>query len=390
MKRKFSIRIMVPLTVGLVLIAASIFHFSRDSESGKAGRETKVLTTDREADQSSDQVYKGQRSGKGKLQGSSLTPEKAATLVADFNAKTRDINQRALFSSDLIIKLCKNGYAREAFDLIEKDYGRVRSNQLVNFFTHADLPREELLSMIPNMDFKADAETCLRGFTLRYRPEELGDVLTSPEVGSLMSSLGDRFPPQAMSSLVANSLNSALLDGSSDPGKIVDTGLHLNSEGLLDAAQLLNLISKVPGGAFEKWNMILGVDPKTSWTGDSRNKRNGVIAEMVLSDGPQALSKILESSGNHRADDLRKAIGSWNEADPSAAANWYSQNRSGLNPDDQGAVASTFAREAMISSEFEGARQWAELINDPKLRAETLKAIEGRIAASKTVEQPTN
>jgi hypothetical protein len=379
---------MVLLTVGLASIAVSILHFSEDFEREEEGKGARGATTDREGRQSSDEVSKGPRSGKDRSQGSNLTPEKAAGLIADFDAKTRDINQRALFSSDLIIKLCKNGYAREAFDLIEKDYGRVRNNQLVSFFMHADLPPKELLSMIPNMDFKADADTCLRGFTLRYRPEELGGVLTSPEMGSLISSLGDRFPPQAMSSLVANSLNSALLDGSSDSGKIVDTGLYLNSKGLLDAGQLLALINKVPGSAFDKWRIIREVDPNTSWTGDSRNKRNAVIAEMVLSDGPEALSKILESTGNHRADDLRKAIGSWNEADPSAAATWYNQNRSSLNQDDQGAVASTFAREAMVSSEFEGARQWAELIDDPELRAETLKAIEGRIAANKAVEPP--
>ncbi len=63
-----------------------------------------------------------------------LTPAQAFLLFQEFKSKHPGNQERIVFAQAIIKKLCELDHTQEAWDLIEKDQGDVKANQLMVFF----------------------------------------------------------------------------------------------------------------------------------------------------------------------------------------------------------------------------------------------------------------
>jgi hypothetical protein len=312
----------------------------------------------------------------------SLSIDSAKKLKEDFFLRVTDINERGMFCSMLITKLCKNGFSEEAWEMIEEGYGNVRSSELSTYFSQADLPANILISKLATMDLLGDVSTSFSGLLLRYSPEHLGEVLSSPEMKSLLEKFKENPQVLNISGALAGSIQVSMLESNEgDLNRILEVASKLNSDGLLDSNDFMNIVtSSRIENVFDQWQIIKSIENTTKWESDFTRKRSELISRMIESNSSLAISQIIEDSGVQKSHDLELAISAWTNIDSNGAAEWFKLNQLNLGSEDRSMVASAFASEAMNSLEFAGARLWAEQIQDNTVRASTLETINKKLA----------
>ncbi len=333
-------------------------------EKSKLNRETQILnarTGSRVSSKSNSQ---------NKLE--ELTPDAAKKQIDDFFSTTSDLRERSLFCISIINRLCMEGYSHEAWELIDPNYGTVRSSGLRAFFASADLPQSELVKRLSNLDYKTDASVGFGGFVRRFAPDRLVDFFSSSDYAALKQAMHNADLPLNESGAISESLQIILLDsGAADLESVTKAAASLNSEGLLSSNELMSLLDSLPNeDAFYKWDLVGSIPEDSRMEGAVRQKRNSLISEMVEANGSLAITKIMASESNRRESDINAAIGAWTTNDPSGAASWYGVNQSAMSGQDRDLLGIAFSKEAASSLEFEGAYRWAETVQDAKQRQE--------------------
>lgn len=313
-----------------------------------------------------------------------LTPAQASLLFEEFKSKNPGTRERFKFAAAIIRKLCELGYTQEAWELIEKDRGNVRTNQLAAFFTNAKSSHSELLGRILDAQ-REDVHVSLSGFMSRFKPEQYEEIIRSPDFRSFLGGL-DRLDPNE-AKLIKNNISSGLgnvitifiFEAPNQTSEILRIAARLNSEGVLDTPRFMDLAARFGrGDPFGNWDLISAIQ-----SGEDRvaGLRSNMIRDMLEVDAPKALSKILDNIYPGKASDISSAIGSWVNLDAKGATDWFQQNRGILSPQDSDTIAAAFSMYAGDLSEYPGAQQWAEQIRDPKMKAEVLKKIAEAAAA---------
>lgn len=309
-----------------------------------------------------------------------LTPERAKELIDQFFQKSPDIGERTKFCNAIIQSLCEQGYTEEAWNLIDQNSGQIRSNELFSFFAAAKLSSGDLLGRLATMD--SDLSDCFGGYLKRYRADQLGTVLSSPELDDFFRKLGpDKTRQLNIGTMTALALQMSLPEGPSDPAPVLQSAAQLNASGILGSDAFISLVGKGSNlNAFDKWSYIKEVDRERESTPQTRKNRDKLISEMVGSNGPAALSAILESSGRQNREDIEAAVKSWVNIDSKGVAEWNQKNQSSMTQESRNIVASAFSSEALNSLEFDTARSWADQIKDPESKANAIKLIEEKMA----------
>lgn len=379
--KNISFLLLISLTIACVVVWL-VDPFTIDMKSGSesspphsAKKEMRANAADTRA---SNSAIIGMELGDYPEINSSLTPELAKKLKAEFFLRESDIGKRCLFSSMLISQLCENGFTEEAWDMIDREYGDVRGGELGTFFNKANLPLNVLLNKIPALDVHGDKSTAFSAILTRYDLKDLEKLLSSPEMVSFMNqNMKDKFGLQVSGS-VSVSIQLAIHEKSGEEFKnILEIASRFNSSGLLDANDLMLILSKSDRiqNAFEKWDIVEMVQPVSRYEPDTRRQRDDLIYTMVRSNSSLAMNQILESGGVQKTNDIHAAIRAWTAMDSKGASDWFRANRANLSSENSNKIASAFATEAMNSAELEGAQLWAGQITDAQLRAETLAAI---------------
>lgn len=303
-----------------------------------------------------------------------LTLAQASSLFEDFKSKHPGNKERLKFAQDMMKKLCELGYTQEAWDLIEKDQGDVRNNQLGAFFANAKLSNSELLGKISQSSL-ADIHVNFSGFMSRFKPEQYEEIVNSPDFKKFLGGLGQLDSKSAavfknnISSGLGSAITISLYESPGQSQDLLRIAARLNSEGVLDTSRFMDLAARFGSGdPFGSWSLISSVDSGGQTT--VGQQRNNVIRNMLEADAPKALSTVLDNGSPSRASDIKSAVESWVNLDSRGATDWFQQNRATLSPEDGDAIAFIFS-----SYVGDGAQQWAEQIRNPTLKAEAIKKI---------------
>jgi hypothetical protein len=315
------------------------------------------------------------------------TPDLGRLCLRNYDAKNKDQKGRSMVTAMVIEELCKNGYSMDAWSFIESGYGDARKNSLKIFFSEAKLDQDQMVGLIKKCDMKDDLSSALFGYFTRLTPEELVSVMSRPDMAEIMASSQKVGDVTNVNSWLSAGLQAANSKFNSTDSVISEAVMNLHSKGFLKPSDVM-IISKYDtvDHVFEKWERLktLTTEDKQEQAG-LREKRDKVISNMIVSDAPKTLDKFLNEldesqieSNPEQAKDLLSAISSLNKQDAQAAANWYKKSRAGLTSKQQTLVSMSFMKEALDANELDGAKQWAEQVSDPEVRAKALKMLEER------------
>lgn len=328
---------------------------------------------------------------KGGVPDPGLTPALAKSRIEEYFSKTTDLLERSKFARQLFIQLCENGFSKEAFQLLDQNYGSVRSSEIITLFAFAEIPNSDLLEQVAQVSsFDGDKEKALWGYLARFKASDLAETVSDPEFKRV-------FPDEAQ---VSYQLGEQLRQIAAKAGGITASGpeylmaaKELIDKGYLTPFDFMHFTAKDQSSddAFERWNQIQQVIPNGSLTDTSGrvmgNPGQTLIAQMVIKDGPKALGNLLKRE-DYRS--VKYAISQWTLNDPSGAAQWYGSNMNKLGPRQNDAVSEAFASTALSSAEFDGARAWAERTRDPVAKKNLMDLIaekENKLLADRAAQE---
>ena len=104
---------------------------------------------------------------------------------------------------------------------------------------------------------------------------------------------------------------------------------------------------------------------------------------MVNANAPKALEQLVKIPGPQGFMDLLAGVKKWGNVDPSAASQWFQNNKSGLDAAPRDSVAMAFYQLALDAREPEGAEQWAGEISNAELKKRALERLPKKVTSAK-------
>ncbi len=379
-KKSFYVSAMV-----VCLVAVGAWHLGRSSKADEnppadlrnARRSQDLPETGREVKFTADSVA-SRTTGAVRM-----TPEMARERLSEIMANTPDITKKSAACADVISELCRNGYTNEAWDLIDSGYGTVRDSQLAAFFSGADLDNQSLLFKIEGLE-KHEITLGMLGYLHRIKDDGMHDKLSSPEFQAFIDSLRAKNMLTGVDTALSVTLRTQLAESDASANRsLLESASLMNSSGLIGTYSMMDLVYRADiGDAFEKWEFVERIDPAEQENRRAQNVRVRLISELVRQDAAKALGTILQTPGKQGFADLSNAMEEWMSIDADGASKWVLANRPGLHQGKQNAVANALFTKALNFGEYDTARQWAESMHDPKMKANMMRALEARGAAS--------
>jgi len=175
---------------------------------------------------------------------STLDPDKARQLLADNNRDITDVEQRAEKAWHIISQLCRNGYTRDAWNLIEATDGSVRQKSIGGFFRDANLPDDELVGMLDALK-TADRSSGLYNYWSRFSPEEFAalDMKRFPLKSGFENGAFERIIGELLTDCFHPENPGA---GSSARAGVLTSLVEQTNAGMVSYWQVANLIKKDP------------------------------------------------------------------------------------------------------------------------------------------------
>jgi hypothetical protein len=288
--------------------------------------------------------------------------------------------QRGMACRKIIQELCQAGYVGEAWELIDKDHGKVRSLELDAFFGSKMVDLATFEARFKELGDKDEVWHAMNARMLTYKIGDLVKALMSQQVDRQYLALKD-LDPDAFSNSVFNRLHSTLPDIPVPEREArLSDAIALQQKGLLRPEEPVRLLGIMGDyDVFKKWRTFSDYTGRTDF-GDKSGfvdiTREQFIGQMFRESPSQSIDLILKSEGTAGARDLKVAVQQWSELDSRGAAEWYEKNASTLSPEKQSSAASGFFGLALNNGELDVARQWANQITEPRAREEALAAIE--------------
>ncbi|RYD19628.1 MAG: hypothetical protein EOP88_18250 [Verrucomicrobiaceae bacterium] len=389
------------VTVGVIALLSLVYLLGRQGHTaGKAGGPEQVKPANRE---SADERAKREHAEwfKVTLELAKTSPAASYELWLDMqrNAEpnplmnpayaaarleeTRGIAnmmQRGMACRGIIQELCQAGYVGEAWDLIDKDHGTVRSHELDAFFGSKMVDLATFEARFKELGNKDDVWRVMQSRMDTYRTGDIVKALMSQQVDREYLTLRD-LHPDAFSNSVFNRLHSTLPDlpVPEREGRLSDA-IALQQKGLLRPEEPIRLLGIMGDyDVFQKWRLFSEYTERTEF-GDKRGfvdvTREQFIGEMIRESSLQAIDLILKSEGAAGSRDLRLAMQQWSKVDSRGAVEWYEKHASTLGSEKQSSAAAGFFGLAYENGELDVARQWASQITEQKMREGALAAID--------------
>ena len=298
-----------------------------------------------------------------------ITPDQAKQLLEDFFRKTPKMDERKMFASALLRKLCEAGFSEEAWNVIPEELSSIRSAMLREYFAHAELAPQDLLVKIGKMD--SDISESFTGYLSRFSARELAGVLSSPDLKNLVTQMGpERAGQLQVSRSTGGVLKRQLSDDPAANAVVIEVAGELKAKGLLSSSNYVDVvIQDKTRDDFQKWEKLRSIDLGTGNEKEAiRDAKREIIAGMCQKNSAGTIDQLLTSPQTDKEHNIGVAVDYWLYIDPKTATGWYEENRFKLHPQDRNLVAAAFSNEMIKSRDFDRAKVWIEQISDPAAR----------------------
>jgi len=363
---------------GAVLTAVALVIFSHQTspdQSGNAAPETPAARPARATASRSGVRPDGRRQFADPTDGgwariaSDLKPAQAKEMLERDKLEEKNIEARSEHAWHIINQLCRNGYAREAWELIDASPGLVREKGLGGFFRDANLPEAELISMMGDLQNK-DRASAYYNYWSRFSADQFArmDLSQFPmqnpvEFASFRNTmqdmLGESFDPKNPEA------------GKAARYDLLSLALKQANEGGMDYAEFKAFLEKDPSkDGFTYWEVMKSATPeiRESQTHGQANYTGPdamVIRAMTMQDPEKTMAMTIVPD-SHEANYVHIALGKWLENDFDNAQKWYNDHEATFTPDQLQRTAVAFVRAQVARGEYQSAAEWSAKLNTPR------------------------
>ena len=294
-----------------------------------------------------------------------LTPAQAKAMLEKDRLEEKNVEARAQRAWLIINQLCRNGFPREAWDLIEKEEGSVRTGALGGFFRDAELPKAELLGMMDKM-YSDERAASLFGYWSRFSPDEFLKVdMSEFPLRSKMEADAFRKTLSEMMAQGYDPANPAL----SQPIRMDLLALAAKqaNAGTLNYGDFKVLLQNDPSkDGFLYWESLKQVNPEVKVgqaTFDGTDSM--IIRAMAVQDGERVMNMAIVPN-SQEGEYMHIALSEWLKKDYSNAERWYEGRKGSLSEEQEERVKVAFVRAEVARGEYDRASEWMAQIKSPR------------------------
>lgn len=313
---------------------------------------------------------------------STLDPVKARELLSRNARETTNLEERAEKTWHIINQLCRNGYTKEAWGLIESADGEVRRKGIGGFFRDADLSDEEMIAMLDKLKTE-DRSAGLYGYWSRLSPEEFARLP--------MSRFPLRSPPEQAA--FERTINDLLKEcyspenpsaGRSARSAVLERVIAQTNAGQVSYWMVANILKNDPSrDGFLYWELVKHVSPGAKKGQRTFDGTEAQIIRVMTAQDPERTLALASTPGTREYPHFHIAMTEWLIKDFAAGEAWYQRNENRLSPIDLDRAAVAFVRASVRAGNHDIGEQWAAKIRSEdwkKTVAYEMNAIERRKA----------
>ncbi len=283
-----------------------------------------------------------------------LNPAKAKELLERYRDEEKNIEVRADKTAQIIAQLCRNGFTKEAWSLIESDPGVVREKSLSGFFREATLPENEMISRLGTLE-KKERLMGLTGYWSRFEPETFARL----DLGKFgLHTTEDRVAlRQTLESMLAKAFDPANPDiGKSIRQDLLRSAVYQANAGTLVVGDIGKILDRDPSkDGFAYWEALERIDPALRKGQDTLKGTDAVIIRAMVTQDPERTLNMTLVTGTPARGKGYVALEKWLTQDFNKASEWYHRNADRADPDSS-AVA--FMRACATRGDYQAALDW--------------------------------
>jgi len=314
-----------------------------------------------------------------------LTPAKAREMLERDRADGLNPEARAQRAWHIISQLCKNGYSKEAWDLVEGDPGVVREKVLNGFFRDANLPKAELLALLDGIE-KKDRAMGLSGYWDRLAPEEFVRLdmsefpIRSPQERAALR--------QTLEAMTAQAFDPA----NSDAGRMVrqellEMAVVQANNGVLAYSDFGKMLLQDPSkDGFAYWAALQKAAPELRQGQDSYKGTDAQIIRAMTAQDPARMMEMTLVEGSYERGKMYVALEKWLVQDFRMAEAWYQSHAGQVDAD---GVAVAFFRANAARGDYQASLQWYEKLERDSWRSGLggeMRAVQRKLEAQAAAE----
>lgn len=295
-----------------------------------------------------------------------VTPEMARKLLDRCKSEIVDLDERWRLSSRIISALCRSGYSKEAWLLIEQAPGDVRAGELGAFFGTGSLKFERLSEYLDELSNPEDRANALSGFINRLPSERLNEfdfskiAISSPrEKNTVFSAI--RMSVESLGP------SSKIPDATKIVQNLLETSAQLVIEHKLDSEHLSRILqADLSNDGFYHWNFLNEMRGGVS-AEEFEKLQASVIPGMIKANAARAMDTLLsDPSAAQSGFVVSRAIESWYRVDSTGANAWVTSHLANQDVATRDLILGSVARVATQDGDYTTALQWSNQITDAK------------------------
>ena len=292
----------------------------------------------------------------------------AKLLLSRIASEVTNLEKRAEFSAIVIMKLCKSGYAEEAWTLLPSGYGIVRSMMLSALCSQDDRDLAVIQKQLMIVTDVNEYNQCLQGLAMS-RKEKILDI----DFASIPLQNRDYF-----ARIVAMQFGkkNALLNAH-DYQDMLDKISQSVITGEITPQQYSWILdSDKNNSANYQWNLLQRI-VKLNSNIDLEVALASAAVNLVKNDFSSGMNTILSNDkAKYSSSILNKAVIAMFDMDSQQANEWVSGNINKIDPASAQRVIASVAQVAIRDGDYENAQLWANQLLNQEVRAQLIKQIE--------------
>ncbi len=289
-----------------------------------------------------------------------LDPQQAAALLAQNRKSEKNLTLRANRAAALIRRLCQSGYAKEAWDLIDPEYGVERNRALEAYFGSAGISAAEFSSRTTGLD-TGDRSAALRGYLGQYSARELATLDLSPinfserlEQGALIDTLNK---------LLSGSGENGIQDAST-ANLLLSKAAEWTGANKLRMEDFGNLLKADKNqDHFAQWAITMTLPEEMRMADHTYNGVQPQLIRQMTREDPERMMTMAMTGGGPEERYMHIAFAEWLEADNASAKRWYDSREGSLDTEQQDRTAVAFMRYYVRYGEYERGLEWYNKIS---------------------------
>jgi len=288
-------------------------------------------------------------------------PTQARELLDRNREEIKNLNLRAEKAQSIIRLLCLNGYVAEAWELIDHEFGVVRSRELEAYFKYAAPSPAEVIARMNGLD-DGDRGSALKGYLGSFTADEFAVLELNSfnfenrhERGALIRTFKDL--------LRAVGDEEDPVGGHALAGSLLEKAAKLTAENklaLADLGTLLDLDKSQDG--FAHWAALTALPDGMRKADPPYTGVQAALMRKMAREDPERLMTITTTAGAPEARFMHIAFAEWLDADNASATQWYESRQESFTVGQKDCAAVAFLRACVANGEYENALKWYDTI----------------------------